>query len=420
MDIGVLLSTSLITTHELIRICNACNMAFVEMARDWSMNPPRISSFSMIRSTIKYYVSLEETDVDLIEEAKQNMNVRKINVHRLMKLGMQTMEGKEIKEKELRVREVSIAAMIFQELARLYMDPEGNDWWKISTGAIAVDPCGLRISCARNYDVDGTTVQLCHWIKPGELENAVGDCWGSGIFKTAGNVVGLLVAESTPDWYRQLRCRDVILATHGADLEDDMPPFEFDMPMKSARVMQKIDSCRMTRSKAVSNLARSAISDLDEVERSIDSLVKEEHKNKNESHKNNELHNNESIEAVEPVIGESHKNNSAFNNSSIKKVHIPPPGVHKLRIPTSDSDPKRKPISPSTRLELLETLTQSQRANENVEKVEKVETDNKYEREALMKIMEFLELMANSPNSSGAATGLVLGHLLLEIKVAWK
>jgi len=401
MDIGVLLSTSLITTHELIRICNACNMAFVEMARDWSMNPPRISSFSMIRSTIKYYVSLEETDVDIIEEAKQNMNVRKINIHRLLKLGMQTMEGKEIKEKELRVREVSIAAMIFQELARLYMDPEGNDWWKISTGAIAVDPCGLRISCARNYDVDGTTVQLCHWIRPDELENAIGDCWGSGIFKTVGGVVGLLVAETTPDWYRQLRCRDVILATHGVDLEDEMPPFEFDMPMKSARVMQKIDSCRMTRSKAVSNLARSAISDLDEVERSIDSLVKES--NNSGSHKNNsELHD----------VGESHK-----------KVHVPPHGVNKLRIPTSDSDPKRKPISPSTRLELLETLTQSQRANENVEKIEKiekVEADNKYEREALMKIMEFLELMANSPSSSGTATGLVLGHLVLEIKVAWK
>jgi len=379
MDIGVLLRTTLITTQELIRICNACNMAFVDLAKDWSITPPRISSFSMTRSTIRYYLSLDDETTE-----SQDMHVRSINVHQLFKLGLPLM----IATSE--TKPITIATMIFQELARLCLDPDGNDWWHVVGGAIAMEPCGLRISRIRNYDVDGD-IQLCHWIKPGELEDPIPeDCWGSGIFKTTAGIVGLLVIEGTPEWYRELKCKDIILPTHGADIEDDMPPMEFDIPKvnppSSARLLGSMSN-RLVKSRAMSNLNpnRSAITDLEHIEKSLEA-------------------------SMEPI-------------QYVERVHIPPAGVNRLRLPTSDSSPsKHKPISPSTRLELLETLTQTQRANEkNTEKDTNSNTNSKYEHETLKKILELLELVAKTEsNTESSGVGLVLGHLMLEIKVTWK
>ena len=451
MEIGLIHRSELITTPQLLNITNACNQGLRDLAHHWHQLPPRVMSFSMMRSTVRAYLYLDDGEEATTPRERQDVSARRINIKSLVEIGL-PLYGSETST------HTSIATVIFRELARLFIDPDATGWWRIATGQIAAEPCDLKLGTKKSYIVDGTRVVLCDWIKPNELEqlaDAKLSGWGSSIFRTKDGLKGLMVHGEMPDWYHQLRLEDPVLHKL-CDLDDGMPPLEIrvqddefngtdlevavnkvedgTVPTSAkqgsvsllAAVTQASASFR--KSASVSKFERIGYADGtkfgDHPEVRPASIVKAVTVHSPSPLKPEDFKDElESIE-TEPVNYDkiqadlSRQLDELLKSESLNKPKDPP--VHPLRVSTSDSHL----VSPSTRLGFEEKSGRGTGNGNRSTKgeVKSVSTSAVQGSVLLKKILEFLELAQQQavPGQPGALAGMELGRLQIEVVLKWK
>ena len=119
MEIGLIHRSELITTPQLLNITNACNQGLRDLAHHWHQLPPRVMSFSMMRSTVRAYLYLDDGEEATTPRERQDVSARRINIKSLVEIGL-PLYGSETST------HTSIATVIFRELARLFIDPDAT------------------------------------------------------------------------------------------------------------------------------------------------------------------------------------------------------------------------------------------------------------------------------------------------------
>lgn len=439
MEIGLIHRSELITTPQLLTITNACNQGLRDLAHHWHQPAPRVMSFSMMRSTVRSYLYLDDGEEATTPRERQDVTARRINIKELIEIGL-PLYGSETST------HTSIATVIFRELARLFVDPNATEWWRIANGQIAAEPCDLKMGTKKSYLVDGTRVVLCDWIKPTELDqlaDAKLNNWGSSIFRTKEGLKGLMVHGEMPDWYHKLRLEDPVLRKL-CDLDDGMPPLEVRIQDDD---LEAVDGKAPVPAVVVSTSAKhGSVSLLTAVNQASTSFRKSASAGKFErisyadgtkfgDHpevrpasiiKPASVHSpsplkpedfKDELEAIEtePVNYDkiqadlSRQLDELLKSESLNKPKDPP--VHPLRVPTSDSHL----VSPSTRLGF-------ESARGTKKEPSKVSTSAAQGSVLLKKILEFLELAQQQavPGQPGALAGMELGRLQIEVVLKWK